>query len=122
MLNSICLIINMTLIILKLILWLAIWFLIWLIFYFLTNKKMNYIEKYRLTIFFFAFISLLIIIFFYKDLSYIIEPSFQLLPFILLILLFIYYKKIFEQKDILFSAKFYSKYLLAKSFEILYQQ
>ena len=126
----------MTEIIIKIISWLVIWFLVWMIFYFLSNKKMNYVGKYRLTAGFFFLVSFLIIFIFHNDLGYLVKPNFQFLPFLSLILVFIFnaaaykyvgsffpfYKKAFELDSSLYFAKFDRKYLFSKSFEILYQQ
>ena len=123
-------------IIIKLIIWLAIWFSVWLAFYFLSNRKMNYVEKFRLTAGFFLLVSLAIIEGFYNDFYSLINTCFKITPFLCLVLLFIfnaiaynyvgsvfpYYKKAFELDSTLYFAKFDRKYLFSKSFEILYQQ
>jgi hypothetical protein len=123
-------------IIVKLILWLVIWFLVWLTYYFLSNRKMSYVEKYRLTAIFFLLASALILLVFHRDLYFLIKSNFQIIPFLSLILLFVFnslaykyvgsffpnYKKAFELDGTLYFAKFDKKYLLSKSFEILYQQ
>ena len=123
-------------IIIKLIIWLAIWFSVWLAFYFLSNRKMNYVEKYRLTAGFFLLVFLAIIAVFYNDFYSLINAGFKITPFLCLVLLFIfnaiaynyvgsvfpYYKKAFELDSTLYFAKFDRKYLFSKSFEIFYQQ
>jgi hypothetical protein len=123
-------------VILKLVVWLAIWFLVWLTYYFLSNKKMNYVKQYPLTAGFFFLVSFALVTVFSKDLYFLIKPGFQILPFLFLILLFIFnavayryigsvfpqYKKAFELDGTLYFAKFDNKYLFSKSFEILYQQ
>jgi len=97
---------------------------------------MNYIEKYRLTATFFFLISILVVLVFRSDFYFFIKSSFQVLPFLFLVLLFILnamaykyvgmffpnYKKVFEMDSTLYFTKFDHKYLLSKSFELLYQQ
>jgi len=120
----------------KIMLWLILWFSVWLIFYLLTDKKMNYVEKYRQTAGFFFLVLILIILIFHNDLYFLIKPKFQIFPFACLFLLFVFnfiayryvglffpnYKKAFELDSTLYFAKFDHKYLFSKSFEILYQQ
>lgn len=123
-------------IIFKLISWFVLWILVWLIFYFLNKKKINYTQRHWLASAFFFLVSLLIVLFYNKDLFFLIEPKFQVLPFIFLILMLVLnylaykyvgyfypnYKKAFEFDDFYFFAKFDKKYFLSKSFEILFQQ
>ena len=120
----------------KLILWLVIWFSVWAVFYFISSGKMNYVEKYKLTAVFFLLVSILIVIFFYKDLYLLIKLNFPFAPLVSLVILFIFnsfayryvdkffpdYKKAFEADGTLYFAKFDNKYLFSKSFEIFYQQ
>ena len=120
----------MTGIIIKLVVWLAIWFLVWIAFYFFSSRKLNYIDKYVSTATFFLLVSILIIIIFRNDFSFLIKPKLPILPFLSLIFLFIFnamaykyvgsvfpnYKKAFELDSTLYFAKFDNKYLLCLFF------
>lgn len=121
--------------IIKLLFWIAIWILGWIGFLVLNKKGIDYIKKYYLTSLYFLFMSLLPVIIFWEDFS---SYNFQweFLPilliastFILNILMYNYirknYKKpekLIKQNPLNFFLRLENKYLVSKSFNILFQQ
>lgn len=115
----------------------TIWFIGWGIWVFLVKKNLNYVKTYRIATIYFLFLSI-IVLFFYKPYLtfYFHNFPFKLFPFYIVILFFLissavyfFAKKIFGNNFLslhlannLFFATMSFRFLLAKSFDILFQQ
>ena len=123
-------------IIVKIIIWLILWAVGWFGFFLLNKKGIDYIKKYLITVTYFLGLSALIIIYFREDFKQILNTPFNILPIIFLIVLFIiniltyYLVKKNHKKPVQliknnphgFYLRLDYRYLVSKSFEILFQQ
>lgn len=124
--------------ILNILIWLLLWTVPWLTFFWYLNKhNINYVDNYWITTLSFFIISVFIIVLFYPYFAPFIR-HFTIIPFYFLILFytiaFLTYflsRKLFapsiaywkqQQKVFSFSILMNYRFLLSKSFEILFQQ
>lgn len=115
-------------------LWILFWIAFKAVYYLLAQKELNYLTHYQAASLYFFSASCLVIFVFYSQIMPFIK-NFSLTPFLLLILFFlvnvlsyktakiIFTKQLnnFKHPNIYFARMSY-RYMLAKSFEILFQQ
>lgn len=118
--------------------WLTLWFGSWSIWLYLVKKGINYIQTYRIALFYFLFLCLVVWRVYKPPLTiFFLSIPLNIFPFYLLAIFFIiasgiYYfsRRIFDKemlhiykhKPHFFFAAMSYKFLLAKSFDIAFQQ
>lgn len=120
----------------NLIIWIILWSLGWFGFFLLNKKRIDYINKFYISIVYFFSLSILIVVIFWKEFTKLINVEFSIIPFLFVPLLFIvnifaynYIRnnlkkpnQLIKENPQVFFLKLDNKYLASKSFEILFQQ
>ncbi len=122
--------------IVDLLLWIFLWSALWFGFSLLNKIGVDYIRRFYFTIVYFLSVSILILFFFWGEFSRFVRIKFNLIPFILIPVLFVFNalaykfirlkfkrpKKLINDYRGVFFLKLDDKYLVSKSFEIFFQQ